>query len=131
LLLPGLVPAVVPDLTAQIGALGFIVDAGDPRCRVIACAGSPVCASGQFPSRALAPAIAQSAGRMLSGRDVIHVSGCSKGCAHPAPAAFAVFGRDGICDIQVNGTWSHSVTVDDLPTRIAHVVQAYREPERG
>ncbi len=59
LLLVGLSPEAAADVRTQAGRLGFIVEPSDPRCKVIACAGSPVCASGQIPSRSLAAALAQ------------------------------------------------------------------------
>jgi precorrin-3B synthase len=110
--------------------LGFIGDPDDPRCKVIACAGAPVCASGQIPARSLAPVVAAAQGR-LAGRELMHVSGCAKGCAHPSDAAIAVFGREGVCDIRVDGRSAGSVTVEDLPEQIARILQSRREPERG
>ena len=41
--------------------LGFIVRADDPRRRVVACAGAPICASAHIAARALAPLVAQTA----------------------------------------------------------------------
>ena len=40
---------------------GFVVDANDPRRHVIACAGTPACASARLPTRELAPQVAQAA----------------------------------------------------------------------
>lgn len=71
--------------------LGFVVDAADPRRRIVACPGVPSCASGLIAARALAAEIA--ARVPLTGQDVaVHVSGCAKGCAHPAPAPLTVVG---------------------------------------
>jgi len=60
---------------------GFIVDRADPRLSVSACAGAPACANGYAPARADAALLAT--GHL---RSQIHVSGCTKGCAHPGPA---------------------------------------------
>lgn len=128
LLMLGLQPAAAHVFVAEAGALGFIVDAGDSRRRVVACAGAPICASGQIPARAIAPAIVGAAGAALP-KDVIHVSGCYKGCAHPAPASVAIFGRDGKCDVVLNGVLSRSVTVEDLPSQLQKLLAVRVEPK--
>ncbi len=69
--------------------LGFVVDARDPRRRVVACAGAPACASGLIPARTLAADIAS---RLKQGGLAVHVSGCAKGCAHQRPAPLTVIG---------------------------------------
>ncbi|GAC1345937.1 MAG: precorrin-3B synthase [Acetobacteraceae bacterium] len=79
-------------------SLGMVVDAADPRRRVMACPGRPACASGAMPTRPAAAALALSG---LPG--VIHVSGCAKGCAHPGPAAITLVGRDGAFDVLRDG----------------------------
>jgi precorrin-3B synthase len=131
LLVLGLTPSAAHDLGAQARSFGFIDDPNDPRCRVIACAGAPVCASGQIPARSLAAAVAAAARGRLAGQELIHVSGCAKGCAHPSDAAIAVFGREGVCDIRVDGRSAGSVAVENLPGHIARILQSRQEPERG
>jgi precorrin-3B synthase len=123
LLLVGLPAAAVHQLRSEVVKLGFIVDSADPRRRVVACAGAPICTSGEIAARAMAPALSDAAGK-LSANEVIHVSGCAKGCAHPGPAAVAVFGRDGGCDVFVDGALSCSVSASALPDRIAQIVRA-------
>ena len=118
LLLIGLPSETMPALVAEAATFGFIIDPGDPRRRVVACAGAPICASGEIAARAIAPAIADAA-RSLPAGDIIHLSGCAKGCAHPAPAPFVVFGRDGRCDVFVDGEFSCTLTADALPRMIA------------
>jgi len=71
---------------------GMIVDPADPRRNVVACPGRPACASGSVAARADAAFLAAS-GVLPSG--IVHVSGCSKGCAHPGPAAFTLVGANG------------------------------------
>jgi precorrin-3B synthase len=111
--------------------LGFIVNPDDLRRKVIACAGAPICASGRIPARAIAPAIAIAAGALLHAGDVIHISGCPKGCAHPGPASISVYGRDGICDLHVDGALLRSVTVDALSVQITQIVQSRAGPKHG
>jgi precorrin-3B synthase len=109
---------------ADAERLGFIVSPDDPRRKVIACAGAPICASGEIPARAIAPEIARHMGALLQAGDVVHVSGCPKGCAHPAPASISVYGRDGICDVHVDGALLRSVTADALPRQIVEIIQS-------
>jgi precorrin-3B synthase len=123
LLLVGLPSVATPALIAEARALGFIVDPADPRRRVVACAGAPICASGEIAARAMAPAIAAVAQALPKG-EIIHLSGCAKGCAHPAPAAVSVFGRDGQCDVFVDGAPSCSVTAAALPKQIAQIARS-------
>ena len=123
LLLVGLSPDAPRQLAAEANALGFIVDPADPRRKVVACAGAPICASGEIAARAMAPAIADAA-RSLPDGEIIHISGCAKGCAHPGPAPITVFGRDGRCDVFADGVLSCSVSADALPERLAQLVRA-------
>jgi precorrin-3B synthase len=121
LLLVGVSPDAAHDVVAAARAMDFIVDANDPRRRVIACVGAPSCSSGQIPARALAPAIAQAVnGSDASG--VIHVSGCIKGCAHPAAAPMTIVGRNGACEIYRGDQCVDSVTVDALPERVGQLI---------
>jgi len=69
--------------------LGFIVDARDARRRIVACAGAPACAAGHIAARALAARIAE---RLPQGDFALHISGCTKGCAHPRPAPLTIVG---------------------------------------
>jgi precorrin-3B synthase len=72
----------------------FVVDAHDPRRNVIACAGAPACASAELPTRQLAPEVARAIGSWAGTSNIVHLSGCSKGCAHPGPAALTLAGPD-------------------------------------
>ena len=68
---------------AQIpNAPGLITRADDPLLRVVACSGAPQCQHAALDTRAIARTLAAGipAGRLL------HVSGCTKGCAHPQAA---------------------------------------------
>ena len=91
--------------------LGFVTRPDDPRRRIAACPGAPACASGAIAARALAatlvPTLAPQVARgSLSRGDgiAIHVSGCTKGCAHPAPATLTVVGTARGCAMIRNGT---------------------------
>jgi precorrin-3B synthase len=123
LLFVGLSPDATRELATEASTLGFIVDPADPRRKIVACAGAPICASGEIAARALAPAIADAA-RLLPDGEIIHISGCAKGCAHPAPASVTVLGRDGRCDVLVDGVLSCSVAADVLPETLGQLVRA-------
>lgn len=61
---------------------GIITDPADPLLRVVACTGAPGCPQGLQPTRPLARVLAP----LVPAGQVLHLSGCAKGCAHPAPA---------------------------------------------
>jgi precorrin-3B synthase len=122
LLLMGLPSGATAALVAEAATFGFIVDPRDPCRRVVACAGAPFCASGQIATRAMALTIADAA-RSLPPGEIVHLSGCAKGCAHPAPAPIAVFGRDGRCDVFVDGEPYNSMMPDELPDTLAKLAR--------
>jgi precorrin-3B synthase len=94
LLVIGLSQASANDLCESAALEGFVVDANDARRHVIACAGTPACASAKLPTRQLAPEVARAARNLVGSSNVVHLSGCSKGCAHPGPAAVTIVGPD-------------------------------------
>ncbi|OIQ46250.1 MAG: precorrin-3B synthase [Roseobacter sp. MedPE-SW] len=61
---------------------GVILDATDPRLQVRACTGAPGCLQALSDTRDLARDLAP---HVPEGQ-ILHVSGCAKGCAHPGPA---------------------------------------------
>jgi precorrin-3B synthase len=133
LLVIGVPRSAVPRLRAAAERLDLIVHRDDPRRRVVACAGAPICASAEIPSRALAPILAEVIAQMGGDAPVLHVSGCAKGCACPRAAPLTVVGIDGRCGVIVNGSArdapSEIVTQDALPgalARLAHT-RAIRE----
>ena len=130
LLFIGLAADRVGALITAAGALGFIVDRDDPRRRVVACAGAPVCAAAEIPTRALAPEIARRAAALLAAGDVIHLSGCAKGCAHHGAAALTAIGRGGQCDLTVGDAPAGACTVAALPQRLAELA-AQRSARHG
>jgi precorrin-3B synthase len=119
----GLAPASAAAFGAAAERLGFITRADDPRRRVVACAGAPICRSGYIAARALAPDIAAAAAACFDGAGIIHISGCAKGCAHPRPAALTVVGTSDGCALIAHGTCRDEpfavVAVDQLAAAIA------------
>jgi len=112
----------LPPFAAAAENLGFIVRGGDPRRHVVACAGAPVCAAAEIAARSIAPLIAATAAPHLDGSFKIHISGCAKGCAHPARAALTIVGTTSGCALIANGTTRDApfklVATNDLPATI-------------
>ncbi|KAE9629999.1 precorrin-3B synthase [Parasedimentitalea maritima] len=61
---------------------GLILDASDPRLRVSVCTGAPGCTQALSSTRQLARDLAPH----VPAQSILHLSGCAKGCAHPASA---------------------------------------------
>jgi precorrin-3B synthase len=123
----GLTQQAASSFTAAAEALGFIVGAHDPRRHVVACAGAPICASAHIAARAVSPQIAAAAASHLDGSFKIHVSGCAKGCAHPAPAALTVVGTAAGCAFISNGSTRDApfaaVATNELPAAVAEIAR--------
>jgi len=80
-----LLPGLTDPAPVRIAATGLITDPADPRLRLRACPGATGCASGLAETRADAAALLGMGALPRAG--LLHLSGCAKGCAHPAPAA--------------------------------------------
>lgn len=110
--------------------LGFIVRAEDPRRKVIACAGAPICAAGEIATRALAPVLARIAAVSGAGAPMLHVSGCAKGCACPRSMPLTVVGMEGRCGVVVNGSARDQPVAilgpEALPGALSHLADAMR-----
>lgn len=102
-----------PDLS-----LDAIIDPRDPRLNVRACAGAPGCAQATVETRVLAAKLAPLVGGGL------HVSGCSKGCAHPGPEVLTLVGRAGCFDIVRDGApWDKPALTGLVPETISLVIR--------
>lgn len=95
-------------LRGQAADQGFITDPADPRLGISACPGTPACASGHIPTRNIATEIATTMPDLLAGHAELHVSGCCKGCAHPAPATLTLVGDKNGIGLVANGTARHT-----------------------
>ena len=75
----------------------------DPRRQVVACAGAPICASGQIAARAMAPAVADAARALPRRRDRPYLR--LRQGLRPSGALRRLrwFGRDGRCDVFADG----------------------------
>jgi precorrin-3B synthase len=133
LMIVGLTRQTAVSFAASAEALGFIVHADDPRRHVVACAGAPICASAVIAARALAPQIAVAAAPHLDGSFKIHISGCAKGCAHPAPAALTIVGTSSGCALIANGSTRDApfkiVTTNELPVAVAEIARGLKHED--
>jgi precorrin-3B synthase len=71
---------------------GFWNTDNAPGRTISICAGAAGCASASVDTRVAADALVAEAGVLLDGSVDMHVSGCPKGCAHPAGAAVTLCG---------------------------------------
>jgi precorrin-3B synthase len=150
LLLLGVAENGAAALADAAEGLGFITRPDDPRRRIAACPGAPACASGLIPARAMAAALAVMLApdnalsapsvdwfgpQPAAGEIAIHLSGCRKGCAHPAPAAVTVVGTERGCGIvrggSARGAPQRFVAPANLAGEIARIAASLREAAHG
>ncbi len=89
-ILPGVRAHRAPALLRAAQALGLIVSADDPLLHAVACPGAPACSSAYAETRAMAREVAMAARSWLQARGTLHVSGCSKSCAHSGAAQLTI-----------------------------------------
>jgi precorrin-3B synthase len=103
MLIPGIAHAQHSELRDHFSGLNFITRSDDPLLKFAACSGQSACEQAttetQEDSLALLDLVATSPLRIF-----IHVSGCSKGCAHSAATPFTLVGNAGRYDLIKNGT---------------------------
>lgn len=116
-LIAGVAEGDAPQLLASAANAGLIVDPDDPYRGIIACPGRPSCSSASVATRTDAAFLAGS-GVVLP--RTVHVSGCSKGCAHPRPADITLVGDNGRYGLVRDGSAGEPPQVGGLT--IAEVV---------
>ncbi|MFZ0838474.1 MAG: precorrin-3B synthase [Xanthobacteraceae bacterium] len=133
LLLVGIAEQDATALAREAARLGFVTRADDPRRRIVACPGAPACASGFIAARKLALEFADLlSSHFLHGDNLVHISGCAKGCAHPQPAALTIIGSERGCGIVEHGTARTTPhTYVDPRQLAAHFAQQSVEPAHG
>ncbi|WFR97352.1 precorrin-3B synthase [Rhizobium tumorigenes] len=121
LLLLGASTDVMAEILAQAVDFGFWTDANTPASAIATCAGAGGCASGTYRTKHLAAKAVGWVPELLDGSVVLHLSGCPKGCAHPAASALAVVGMPSGFGIGVNEKASGvpAVSVDEYGLQIA------------
>lgn len=82
---------------------GFITSAGDARSSIAVCPGAPGCASAFLPTHDLAAFASREFASLLDGSFTLHISGCGKGCAHPALSLLTFSGTAGGLAFSISG----------------------------
>ncbi len=101
----------------------LITHPDDPLLRVTACTGAPGCAQAHRDTRALARALAPYVARHL------HVSGCTKGCAHPGATETTLVATPNGYDLIRGGCASDAPHLTDQPPhQIAAALKAHHAP---
>jgi precorrin-3B synthase len=135
LMIIGLMQRAAAPMAAAAEKLGFIVHTDDPRRHVIACAGAPICSSGEIAARAIAPRVAEIAAPHLGIGFDIHLSGCAKGCAQAKAAALTVVGLPQGCALIADGSVRDNpfatVATEDLAAAIEHYARMRPRPDQG
>lgn len=103
---------------------GLILDETDPRLQVIACTGAPECLQAHAPTRDLARQLAP---YVPHGR-TLHISGCTKGCAHPKPADLTLVARtsDSFDLIRCGTASDHPEATDLIRARLPEILKTAR-----
>ena len=105
----------------QIDAV--IINAADPLLHITACTGAPGCAQALGPTRALARSLASD----VTPGQHLHISGCTKGCAHPGPAALTLVATPNGYSLIRNGCASDAPHLTDLPA--THLARHLKAPD--
>jgi precorrin-3B synthase len=123
-------PHDVAPLADMAQRLGFVVRATDPRRRVLACAGAPICAAAEIATRTLAQTLAVDIASLGASAPVLHLSGCAKGCAYPRATPLTVVGVDGRCGVVVNGSARDAPVAMLLPEALPSALSRLAERVR-
>lgn len=104
---------------------GVITDPADPILRITACTGAPGCPQARGDTRQLARLLAP----QLPEGVALHLSGCAKGCAHPAAADLTLTATGQGHDLIRNGTVSDTPSLTGLsPQAILDHLKALHAP---
>lgn len=133
-LFTGLSQQTVGEVIHIAERLGFVTQPDDPCLAISACAGAPLCASGEFETRHLAAKICQTAAPLFDGSFTLHLSGCAKRCADVAGPRLTVLGKSGRCNLLPEfGTSSKPLTDLDpnsLPDLFSGMANSYRDSRK-
>jgi ferredoxin-nitrite reductase len=114
------------ELQTQLTQLGYSTNPIHPAAALVACSGSPGCASSFTATQTDAMRIIENL--QIDRPMNIHVSGCSKGCAQPYASDIALMGMEsGNYDLYVrsdNATFGELVRSNVAPIDLPVVIQA-------
>ncbi|MFS8145825.1 precorrin-3B synthase [Rhizobium sp. BR 249] len=91
-----------PALLTAASKHGFTTQPGEKSEYIAACAGAGACGSAFYETRILARRLMAAAPVLFDGSLTVHLSGCSKGCAHARPTLTLTGSADGY-DLILNG----------------------------
>lgn len=112
--------------TALPAIPGLITDPNDPILRITACTGAPACPQALGDTRQLARQLA----RHVPKGQMLHISGCAKGCAHPARAELTLTASGKGYDLILGGTASDLASLTGLnPKAIEDHLKARHAPQ--
>lgn len=120
-----LIPGDPERLGPRLHEMGLITNPADPRNSIVTCPGHPECQSGTTHTRAHALAWAEAVPELFDGESVIHVSGCSKGCARPRQSPITLVAREGLYDLILND----KALPDDEANRVHRGLEPGQVPE--
>ncbi len=123
LLVRGLCEGTLAAAKAHADREGFWSSADAPGRAISICAGAAGCASGTFDTHAAADAMVAHAGALLDGSVDVHISGCPKGCAHPAGAAVTLCGTAAGIGLVVHGRAGDTPTATVSPETLEPAIQ--------
>ncbi|MGH1419780.1 MAG: precorrin-3B synthase [Hyphomicrobiaceae bacterium] len=107
--------------------VGLITELTDARRSIAACPGHPACRQGQTSAMADAETLSQIVN--LEGNaftpDLIHVSGCAKGCARQQASVITLIGNAGCYDLVINGNVGDQPSQTNIaPANVGSVIHA-------
>lgn len=112
-------------------ALGLVTTPDDPRRAISACIGTDGCSSGHIASRQVAEAAARAEPAFFDGSFALHISGCAKGCAHPAPALLTLVGNQDGATLALDGRASAppalALPAETIPAVLANLAALWRD----
>ncbi|GMB83106.1 precorrin-3B synthase [Shinella zoogloeoides] len=122
LLVRGLSGESLADAEACAGREGVWCTDTAPGRSISICAGAAGCASAGFDTHAAADVLVADGRDLLDGSVDVHISGCPKGCAHPASAAVTLCGTVAGVGLVLDGRAGDApaavLPVDDLTPAI-------------
>ena len=90
----------------------LITDPANPLLRITACTGAPACTQAQGDTRQTARRVAPH----LKPGQTLHISGCTKGCAHPKPAPLTLIATPNGFDLVKDGRAGDTPAAQALST---------------
>ena len=141
LIVPSVATKNAPAVMRTLEGLGWACRASQPLASMVACSGSPGCASGHADTKADAATLAQALGDVSDSAPRLHVSGCTKSCASirvaditlvaVAPGLYDLFAKDDAAADKFGRVIARRISVDDAGARIRAVLATQSPVPKG